>query len=177
MQQLVIVGLGNPGSQYEYTRHNLGIRAVKTWLGSAVSWHEEPRFQAAVAQTNFCTALFPLTFMNNSGVSVASFLNFKKLTPQQLIIVHDEVELSLGEVRWKEQGSAAGHNGVRSLIEALGTDQFKRLRLGIGRPPENMPLDRFVLENFTDTEKEILIKILHTACAELSATVPRQSPE
>lgn len=174
---LLIVGLGNPGEQYTHTRHNLGIQAVKKFVGNHAIWKKEDQFIAEVAKTTAFQAIFPLTYMNNSGQSVVAFLNFLKATPAQLVVVHDEVELPLGDVRWKESGSASGHNGLRSIIDALGTDEFRRLRLGVGRPPEQMSLDRFVLEKFLDNEQEAVEQLLVTAVKELSTILPHQPQE
>ena len=175
--QLIIVGLGNPGKQYQHTRHNIGIEAVKKFVGTDAVWAYEEKYMAEVAKTAKYYAIFPITYMNNSGHSVAAILNFLKLTPAQLVVVHDEVELLLGEVRWRENGSAAGHNGVRSIIEILGTDEFRRLRLGIGRPSGQVPLDRFVLEDFASNEQEVVDQLLVKANEELSAILLHQTQE
>jgi len=166
MPALLIAGLGNPGTQYEHTRHNLGARALHAWAGADLS-----------ARHPLVTLLYPETFMNDSGAAIKKALDFFKLTPSELIIVHDEAELPFGEVRSKEGGSAAGHNGVRSIIEHLNTDAFWRLRLGIGRPEGAMPLERYVLEAFTSAEEQQLPALFEKASAELTAMCSRPLPE
>src|SRR5581483_12302146 len=114
---------------------------------------------------------FPPTFMNESGEAVASFIKEKALTPSQLIIVHDDLELPFGEVRWKEGGSANGHNGVRSIQEKLSTQEILRLRIGIGRPADDTPIDEFVLQRFSESEEAQLPGIIERAVSELRRRV------
>ncbi len=152
---ILIAGLGNPGSRYEGTRHNVGFRIVDRWVNRHDSpvWRE--KFEGTYVALN-CTngerviVLKPMTFMNRSGYSVRAALGFFKLNPTDLLVVHDELDLPFGDYRLKKAGGDAGHNGVGSVIEQLGTDGFARLRFGIGRPPAEFTGSGadFVLEGF-----------------------------
>lgn len=164
----LVVGLGNPGSRYEKTRHNTGIRAVRFWVeqqAPGVSWRAASRFEAEVVEVGDVTAFFPLTSMNDSGRAVAAFMRAHGIPPEQVILVHDEVALALGEVRWKEGGSAAGHNGVRSVQAAAGVASMPRLRIGVGRL-ESVELQRYVLQPFT-AEEEAQLPAVFTVAAQL----------
>jgi len=152
---ILIVGLGNPGSRYEATRHNVGFRIVDRWVnrqGHPV-WREKFEGQFVSinrAQGERVIALKPMTFMNLSGFPVRAASSFFKLQPAEILVVHDELDLPFGEFRLKLGGGDAGHNGVGSIIEQMGTDAFARLRFGIGRPPADFVGSGadFVLEGF-----------------------------
>ncbi|MCC6214313.1 MAG: aminoacyl-tRNA hydrolase [Polyangiaceae bacterium] len=134
-----LVGLGNPGPRYEATRHNVGFLVVER---VASSWGAPPfraKFSSrcSLGEVSGVQVLFllPQTFMNASGDSVQPALAFHRLTPAELIVVHDELDLPFGEVRLKVGGGHAGHNGLRSITQRLGSDAYARVRVGIGRPP------------------------------------------
>ncbi len=135
-----IIGLGNPGPQYEATRHNVGF-----WLVDALarqqpcSWQREQKFQAEVAKPAMgpaagCWLVKPQTFMNGSGLAAAALAQFYRLAPEELLVVHDELDIAPGEIRLKQGGGHGGHNGVRDIATSLGSPEFWRLRLGIGHP-------------------------------------------
>ena len=135
----LIVGLGNPGETYRDTRHNIGFMVldeIARRLGTA--FREEKRWTGLVAKFNGGHLLKPLTFMNDSGRSAQAVGHFYKTTPAQTLVVYDDVDLALGRLRFRTSGSAAGHNGIRSLISAFGSAEFPRLKVGIapidGRP-------------------------------------------
>jgi PTH1 family peptidyl-tRNA hydrolase len=135
----LIVGLGNPGETYRDTRHNIGFMVldeIARRLGTA--FREEKRWTGLVAKFNGGHLLKPLTFMNDSGRSAQAVGHFYKTAPVQTLVVYDDVDLTLGRLRFRTSGSAAGHNGIRSLISAFGSDEFPRLKVGIaptdGRP-------------------------------------------
>lgn len=162
MERLVIVGLGNAGEQFASTRHNIGIEVVRRWTTAHADsllheWRHEPRFLAEIASLVRgqlrIICFFPLTMMNDSGRAVASFCNYESVSPADIVLVHDDLELELGEVKQVAGGSARGHNGVRSVHSASGTDQLLRVRLGIGRPAVEIPVERFVLSRFTPAEQ------------------------
>jgi PTH1 family peptidyl-tRNA hydrolase len=149
----LVVGLGNPGPRYRDTRHNLGRKAVElvaAELGG--SWRSRwSGLSSEVRDGNQrLVLLVPETFMNDSGRSVAPALRFTKLAPERLVVVHDELDLELGDVRAKRGGRLAGHNGLRSLADALGTQDFLRVRIGIGRPErgDQRPVADWVLQPF-----------------------------
>lgn len=165
----LVVGLGNPGKEYENTRHNLGFRVVDELVnrvqGTGYSWEKNAKLKSEICnlKTETCNLLVakPQTFMNNSGEAVNLLAAYYKLSVTDLIVVYDELDLSLGEIRVREGGSSAGHHGVQSIIEALGTDQFTRIRLGIG--PASDSAERFVLESFTKDETQKVINMINEA--------------
>lgn len=131
----LIVGLGNPGPEYEATRHNAGF-----WLVDQLacmlkaSWQTEGKFFGRLAKTSDLYLLQPTTFMNRSGQSVAALARFYKIEPAEILVVHDELDLLPGEIRLKQGGGNGGHNGLKDIQAQLGTPDFWRLRLGIGHP-------------------------------------------
>ena len=157
----LVVGLGNPGARYRDTRHNLGRRAVEL-IADELGGSWRSRWNGRVSEPRDSDErlglLVPETFMNESGRSVAPARRFYKLPPERLVVVHDELDLELGDVRAKQGGGLAGHNGLRSLAEALGTQDFLRVRIGIGRPErgDRRPVADWVLQPFppgTDVDR------------------------
>jgi len=147
----LFVGLGNPGPEYEQTRHNAGF----WWLEAAarelkVSLTPDKNFHGRVARTSVngqsVWLLAPQTFMNLSGKSVAALANFFKITPQEILVAHDDLDIAPGEAKLKLGGSHAGHNGLRDIHAQLGTDQYWRLRLGIGHPGNKAEVLHWVLK-------------------------------
>jgi PTH1 family peptidyl-tRNA hydrolase len=136
----LIVGLGNPGPEYEQTRHNAGFWLVDNLANSlpATRLQRETRFQAQVAKSVLAGhevwLLEPQTFMNRSGQSVGALVRFYKIAPDEILVVHDELDLAPGVAKMKKGGSAGGHNGLKDITAALGTQDYWRLRLGIGHP-------------------------------------------
>jgi len=134
----LVIGLGNPGPQYERTRHNAGFRIVDK-IAAKFGWKwAERRSRAVLASGTIgsekVVLVKPLTFMNLSGESVAELVRWYKVQPEDVLVIYDELDLPVGKVRLRSQGSAAGHNGLESIIRYLHTNQFPRLRVGIGRP-------------------------------------------
>jgi PTH1 family peptidyl-tRNA hydrolase len=164
----LVVGLGNVGAKYELTRHNLGSRVLRSWAKrvDAGEWERQEKYPAEMLRIDARkAAMFPLTMMNNSGQAVAKFSRENGLTADEVLIVYDEVELAPGRVKLQQGGSAKGHRGVKSVIRALGTDSFWRLRLGVGRPPENKDLDEFVLQRFSSEEERAIVPELIEAAS------------
>jgi len=157
----LIGGLGNPGKDYEYTRHNLGFLVVRRLA-------EQLKLKFALSSlTNGLTAegafenkavclLMPLTYMNNSGVAVHQVMTKRKLSPEDLLIVCDDFNLDFKQIRLRGKGSDGGHNGLSSVIERLDSEQFARLRMGIGHPTGKKDTVDYVLEEFKKKEKECL---------------------
>jgi PTH1 family peptidyl-tRNA hydrolase len=150
---VLVVGLGNPGPEYAATRHNLGFMVTDRLAGEwSLGWRS--KFSGRVAEGRAddtrLALLQPLTYMNVSGGSVAAALRFYKLDVDALVVVHDEIDLELGDVRAKSGGGLAGHNGLRSLRDSLGTADFVRVRIGVGRPErgERRPVADWVLRPF-----------------------------
>jgi PTH1 family peptidyl-tRNA hydrolase len=147
-----VVGLGNPGERYRRTRHNVGFMVVDALLARTAPCHghEEGEAWVAEAEVGGEAALFvkPLTFMNRSGVAVEQVLGSRDAGPEGLVVVVDDAALDLGVVRVRPSGSHGGHNGLRSIIEVLGTDVFGRVRVGIGKGEAPSDLADFVLSDF-----------------------------
>ncbi|MBI3983818.1 aminoacyl-tRNA hydrolase [Candidatus Microgenomates bacterium] len=159
----LIVGLGNPGKQYAQTRHNLGWLVLDQIAGSATAFHERSKFRAAVAETGQSILAKPQTFMNSSGGAAKRLLDFYKLTPPDLLVVHDDVDLPFGTIRVRQGGGAAGHRGVASVVDMVGKD-FYRVRIGIAN--EHSPqteTDDFVLAEFSKEEQTQLPGLLEAA--------------
>ena len=139
----LIVGLGNPGRQYAQTRHNVGFVLVDDLAQRDGSgWTTEKKWEGAVAKGNSgIVYLKPLTFMNLSGRSVAAVARFYKIAADQILLVYDDADLPLGSLRFRKSGSAGGHNGVKSVIESMGTDSFARLKIGVAPSGESRSRD------------------------------------
>ncbi len=153
----IIVGLGNPGSQYAGTRHNVGFMVVDA-LAHAHGLKFSKMLNRGMAAfgegaLRRVVLLKPQTFMNESGACVAPTAKFYKCASADVMVIYDELDLPFGSLRMKPTGSAAGHNGMRSLIARLGTQDFPRLRFGIGRPPGKMEGAGFVLQSFSKIEQ------------------------
>lgn len=145
----LVVGLGNPGQKYSQTRHNVGFLFLDRLLGSAGAWGLEPKFEGYVASILMGGAgvvlLKPNTFMNRSGQSVGKVARYYKLEPGQILVVHDELDFGVGVAKFKKGGGHAGHNGLRDIIGHLGSGDFFRLRIGIGRPAPDGNVADYVL--------------------------------
>ncbi len=163
----LVVGLGNPGSRYEGTRHNLGFqvadRLAARW--DAGAWREVLGSLLAEARPRGATVALakPLGFMNRSGDSVAALMGWMGLPPDRLLVVHDDLDLPLGALRVRLRGGAGGHNGIRSVAESLGTGEFTRLKVGVGRPPEGSSGADYVLSRFLPEEAGLLPAIVERA--------------
>lgn len=164
----LIVGLGNPGGQYESTRHNIGFMVVdklaRELSSVTVPWMEDGQRKALVARAGDVILAKPLTFVNNSGLAVGALVRYYKLSPEEdLWVIHDDIDLHLGKIRIRQSGGTGGHHGIESIIANLKTDTFVRFRLGIGRGKEPPAEDReknahhrsviaYVLSRFTRHE-------------------------
>jgi len=154
----LIVGLGNPGRNYAGTRHNVGFDIVDVLAGRCnAAWEPAPRgIEAFTARDRASDTLLakPLTFMNLSGAATVGLLQFYKIEIADLLVIVDDVNLELGRLRTRSGGSAGGHNGLKSLIESLGTEDFARLRVGVGRGDARRDLADHVLTKFDRDERE-----------------------
>ena len=161
----IIVGFGNPGSKYNFTRHNLGFLALDFYTKThKLDWQNKPKFNAAVAKDDKRDILFvkAQTFYNEVGQSIRAILDFYKLQSQDILVICDDFNLDFGKVRFREQGSAGGNNGLKSLIAHLGTENFPRLRIGTANDTLRSKIGDFdfVLSKFTSEEYEKLPQIL-----------------
>lgn len=166
----LIVGLGNPGPEHMLTRHNAGfwfVDALAARLGGRFRSHT--RFQGDICRVQFCgqeiTLLKPTTYMNRSGLSIRSISDYMKLPPEEILVAHDELDLPVGEARFKFGGGHGGHNGLRDTITHVGPD-FWRLRIGIGHPGDRSQVIDYVLRRAPAEEEE---KILDSVAAALDA--------
>jgi peptidyl-tRNA hydrolase, PTH1 family len=129
----LIVGLGNPGKEYENTRHNLGFEVIDHLAQELNVELNKKKFNGFYCQTGAYILLKPQTYMNNSGECISAFLNYFQISLDNLLIIYDDIALPLGKFRYRCQGSDGGHNGMKNIIKLLGSENFKRLRVGIGR--------------------------------------------
>ncbi|MEM7699395.1 MAG: aminoacyl-tRNA hydrolase [Verrucomicrobiota bacterium] len=161
----LIVGLGNPGPEYDGTRHNIGFELVDQLASEAgAKWSRERKFRAKISRLESGALLAkPLTFMDLSGNAVSRLARSEKLQPHQILVVYDDIALPIGRLRFRPGGSAGGHNGMKSIIEYLGTDAFPRLRLGVGEPGAEETLIDHVLGRFTEDELVEVKKVLAIA--------------
>ncbi len=165
--RFLITGLGNPGRQYQYNRHNIGFTVLDNlaeYLGTGFSRMESKALVAKADHKGEHLILAkPQTFMNLSGQAVSSLQRFYKIPLDRLIVVYDEVDLDFGILRLRPSGGSAGHNGMNSIIDHLGTQEFPRLRIGVGRPPGRMDAAAYVLQDFSSTEEAELALIRQQA--------------
>lgn len=169
----MIVGLGNPGPKYETTRHNIGFLAVDALADELGYSLNSEKMQGLYCRERFggepLLLVKPLTYMNRSGECVAKFCQYFKVTPARLLVVHDDIDLPFGRVKVTAKGGHGGHNGIRSIIQHLGVNDFARVKIGLGRPVADdegycPPVDRFVLGNFSSREWEQMADSLNLAC-------------
>ncbi len=161
---ILIVGLGNPGTKYNDTRHNVGFRAVRHFVPEDAVWRKEHDALTYSERENGLRIIFalPQTFMNNSGNTVGALMAFYKIPIENLIVIHDDMDLKIGNVREKVGGSSAGHNGIKSIDAAVGSE-YRRIRIGIGHPRDfNLPMDPadWVLGKFSKEEKNLIDKAI-----------------
>ena len=157
-EPLLVVGLGNPGPQYATTRHNIGFLVADVLadrIGSGFKVHKKSGADVVTGRLGDTSVVLakPRTYMNESGRQVGPLAKFYSVTPADVIVLHDELDIDFGRIRLKFGGGVAGHNGLRSVSAALGTNDFKRVRIGIGRPPGRQSGASFVLENFNSRER------------------------
>lgn len=174
----LVVGLGNPGREYAGTRHNIGFAVVEQFAGKhGSSFKRKWRFAAEVAEIALGDGRVvvgkPQTYMNRSGVTVAAMLSWLKITPADMLVVVDDADLPLGQIRLRASGGSGGHNGLRSIIEALGgSEGFARLRVGIGRRgPAGEDITGHVLGRFSASEREAAEAIAGEAAEALDCCV------
>ncbi|QQG43036.1 MAG: aminoacyl-tRNA hydrolase [Candidatus Daviesbacteria bacterium] len=188
----LIIGLGNPGEKYIGTRHNLGFVVVDALIKKldvggekrnieVGSWKLEEKFKSEIIKTPNVILAKPQTYMNNSGLAVKLLTDYFKIPPEDIIVVHDELDLPLGKIKVRKGGAAAGHHGVQSIIAALNFDQFVRVRLGIGnlktlsaeRKGAHVNTDKFVLEPFISNERAKIKHLIKQAVLALETLLEK----
>lgn len=168
----LLVGLGNPGEKYSKVRHNLGFMIVDEFIKKVEGgrwkigvegrgWKMEDRFKSEIIKAGDLLLVKPQTYMNKSGMAIRLLVDYYKISPEDVIIIHDELDLPLGKIKVRFGGAAAGHHGVESIIDSLGSDKFIRVRLGIGnlrtqsgeRKGQTISAEKFVLDSFMHSER------------------------
>ncbi len=161
----LIVGLGNPGPEYLFTRHNVGFMVLDSWVDEEGTAFRDERARSSkfVSLDSGERLVKPLTYMNESGKAVLAWLDWLKLTASDLLVVVDDVALPLGQIRLRPEGSSGGHNGLKSIETLLGTDRYARLRCGVDAVPPGWALERWVLSRFRPEEEDALARMVCTA--------------
>ena len=182
MQNWLIVGLGNPGPEYAKTRHNCGFRALDILAGKLNCRVDKGKFQGLYNQVSYkdnkLYLLKPQTFMNLSGQSVKQLASFFHIPPQNIIVMFDDISLEPGRLRIRSDGSAGGHNGIKSIISCIGSQDFPRVKIGVGaKPHPDYDLANWVLSNFTASEEKDLSSALERAAAAALCIIDRGVPE
>lgn len=165
---ILVVGLGNPGPNYARTRHNVGFMVVDLLagrIGSAFKLHKKSGADVATGRLHGRSVVLarPRCYMNESGRQVGPLAKFYSVPPEAMVVIHDDLDLDFGRIRLKQGGGEGGHNGLRSIATVLGTKDFQRVRLGIGRPPGRQDPAAFVLQAFGAREREELPTICEQA--------------
>lgn len=167
MTRHLIVGLGNPGRKYAETRHNIGFMVVdelaRRWKAGSFRTERKAQLADAVIKEKRVLLAQPQTYMNASGQAVRAIVDFYKLEVEQIIVIHDDLDIDFGLLRLRHTGSAGGQNGVKDIIRHLGTQDFKRLRCGIGRPPGRMQPSAYVLQPFLTEDAALVATVIGRA--------------
>ena len=166
----MIVGLGNPGKEYEKTRHNVGFRSVEILAGQMKTKIDRIKFKALTRMVNHqgkkILLVEPQTYMNLSGAAVSALATYYKVKPDHILVIFDDISLPVGRIRIRRDGSAGGHNGIKSIIQSLGTDQFPRVKVGVGaKPHPDYDLADWVLSKFSAQEEKARAPALENAAA------------
>ncbi|WP_096441186.1 aminoacyl-tRNA hydrolase [Alteribacter populi] len=163
----LIVGLGNPGSKYDGTRHNVGFEVIDQCQSKFTIELNQSKFKGAFGFSRVgeekLFLLKPLTYMNLSGESVVPLMKYYKIDIDDLLVVYDDLDLVPGKIRLRQKGGAGGHNGIKSLIQNLGTDQFKRIRVGVGRPDQGQAVTDHVLGRYAPDERKLVDEAVEKA--------------
>ena len=176
----LIIGLGNPGSEYLNNRHNVGFMALDKLYAHYLfeNWRTKlgGLFSTASLASEKIILVKPQTFMNLSGICVAKFKQFFKINVADIFVIYDDIDLGFGEVKIKQGGGDAGHKGVRSISQHLQTKDFNRIRLGIGRPSTKEEVSHFVLSNFSKTEKDKLLILFQSLSEDFVKIIQKRTP-
>ena len=181
---ILIVGLGNPGQEYVLSRHNVGFQCIDFFTKSLEEfkgWVDKKdlkcQFNSAQLSDKRVLTIKPTTYMNDSGQAVTAVAHFYRIDPSDIIVIHDELDIDFGQIRTRIGGSDAGHNGIKSITNSLGTDNYGRIRVGVGpKEPEKIDSADFVLANFSQAEREQLPSMHKEVSALLSEYIYGSSP-
>ena len=175
----LFVGLGNPGERYKLTRHNVGFMVLDKLIQKSTveGWDKkfDSFFNKIIIDQKSIILLKPLTFMNVSGHAVQKVKNFYGIDPNNIVIIHDDIDLELGKIKLKKGGGDGGHNGLKSIIKLIGSE-FNRIRIGIGRP-EKISVSSYVLNNFREEEIPLLKKIILKSCEGINLLIANEDEE
>jgi len=174
---LLFVGLGNPTPDSENNRHNVGFKIIDTINKKFSLSKQKPKFKGLLTTGNISDkkiyAIKPLTFMNNSGICIRELIEYFKIDPKDVIVFHDDMDIEFGKIKAKFSGSSAGHNGIASIDKFIGQD-YSRVRVGIGKPKDNMEVSDFVLQNFDEDEIIELEKIKNNISDSISILIEKK---
>ena len=174
---LLFVGLGNPTPDSENNRHNIGFKIIDAINKKFSLSKQKPKFKGLLTTGNIGSkkvyAIKPLTFMNNSGICIRELIEYFKIEPENVIVFHDDLDIDFGKVKAKIGGSSAGHNGIASIDKFIGQD-YSRVRIGIGKPKDNMEVSDFVLQNFDEDEMVGLEKITNNITESISILIEKK---
>lgn len=178
----IIVGLGNPGKEYENTRHNIGFDAIDTLVDKytipSSGKQHKAMYGKGVMEGQKVVLAKPLTFMNLSGEAVRAMVDYYKVDPEtELLVMYDDVSLEPGNIRIRKKGSAGGHNGIKSIIQHLGTQNFQRIKIGVGEKPKNWDLADYVLGKFSKEDRKIMDESLDRVAAAAALIVQGEIDE
>jgi len=169
----LVAGLGNPGTEYAHTRHNIGFMVIDLLAHQAgLKWEKSGKWDAAAAKLGAAMLVKPASYMNRSGHPLQAIAQFYKITPQEIFVVLDDFSLSLGRLRIRQSGGPGGHNGLESIIVQFGTEDIPRLRIGIGEAPAEGASD-YVLSNFFEEEKELVRSTIERAAEAVKCAVDK----
>lgn len=177
--EFIVVGLGNPGNKYTYTRHNSGFLCLDM-LSQKLNFRiDKLKFKSLICDTKInghrCIVMKPQTFMNNSGEAIRECANFYKIKPENIIVIYDDISLDVGKLRIRRKGTDGGHNGIKSIIYHLNSDQFPRIKLGCGKKPHpDYDLIDWVISEFKKDELKALEPALENACKAIELLLDNQ---
>ncbi len=174
----LIIGLGNPGKQYEHTRHNIGFDVIDALAEKWGTPLNQMKFNGMYASAHRpegkVMLVKPLTYMNLSGECVRPMMDYFDIEMEDIIVIYDDLDLDVGKLRLRQKGSAGGHNGIKSLIQHLGTQEFNRIRVGISRPPAPMKVADYVLSKFSKEEQGIVDDAVKKSCDAVEAALSQK---
>ena len=177
--EFIVVGLGNPGNKYTYTRHNSGFLCLDM-LSQKLNFRiDRLKFKSLICDTKInghrCIVMKPQTYMNNSGEAIRECANFYKIKPENIIVIYDDISLDVGKLRIRRKGTDGGHNGIKSIIYHLNSDQFQRIKVGCGKKPHpDYDLADWVLSEFKKDEQKALEPALENACKAIELLLDNQ---
>ncbi len=173
----LVVGLGNPGEDYRQTRHNVGFMVVDYLAAelSAACWKNKfnGSYCKVTAGGKDIFLLKPETYMNRSGECVSAFVRFFKIPLNGIVVTHDDLDLDFGRLKVVAKGGSGGHNGIRSIASHLGSNDFVRVKIGVGRPPPGYPVDKYVLSRFSSEERDCLAEVVSEAARAIKCFVEK----